>query len=161
MKKNWKDALKEIQEENKVKEVVTEASFSVGAVLYMALDRTEGIIPTEGFLDRKKYFIVIGFTPEGNAIGALLINSNINPNVICTDELITCQYPIKQADYPEILDYNSFIDCSEIFEIKKEKIIREGAIKGHLTEQDRSLVIDFLKETDIITTKEKKRYGIL
>jgi hypothetical protein len=63
------------------KKTVTENDFSVGTILYMSLDVNDGIIPKDGFFDRKKYFVVIGFTPEGNAIGALLVNSNINPHV--------------------------------------------------------------------------------
>jgi hypothetical protein len=159
--KDWKERLKKLQQENKEKEVVTESSFSIGTILYMVLDQNDGITPKYGYSDRKKYFIIIGFTPEGNAVGSLLINSDINPHVIRTEELISCQYPVKKADYPDVLEYNSYIDCSEIFEIRKEKIMTEGAVKGHLTEQDKELVINFLKETEVITTKEKKRYGIL
>jgi predicted rRNA methylase YqxC with S4 and FtsJ domains len=70
--------------------------------------------------------------------------------------LICCQYPVKQSDYPDVLEYNSYIDCSEIFEIGKEKIKKKGIVKGHLTEQDRELIINFLKETEVISVKEKK-----
>jgi hypothetical protein len=148
-------------EGSRQKKTVTENDFSVGTILYMSLDVSDGITPKDGFFDRKKYFVVIGITPEGNAVGALLINSNINPHVIYTEELICCQYPVKQSDYPAILEYNSYIDCSEIFEIGKEKIKKYGVVKGYLTEQDKELIIHFLKETEVISVKEKKRYGLL
>ncbi len=158
---DWKKQLEELQRKNREAENVTDESLVIGVILYMPLDESDGIVVTGGYDTRNKYFTIIGFTPEGNALGSLLINSNINQNIIITDELRECQYPIKKKDYPAILDYNSYIDCSEIFEIKLDKIKQKGLIKGKLTDQDKTLIIDFLKETEVIEPKKKRRYGLI
>lgn len=51
MNKNWKDILAKIQQKNEEKERVTEKSFSIGTILYMALDECDGIV-LKGYDDR-------------------------------------------------------------------------------------------------------------
>lgn len=40
-------------------------------------DEEDGLVLKDGYKDRKKYIVIIGFTPEGIAIGVLLLNSEI------------------------------------------------------------------------------------
>ena len=50
-----------------------------GDVFRLNLSKAEGIIPKKaGDEGRKKYFVVVGKDKEGNAIGFVLINSEIN-----------------------------------------------------------------------------------
>lgn len=51
-----------------------------GEVYRLRLSSSEGVVAkNKGDDGRKKYFIVIGKDQEGNAIGFVLINSEINP----------------------------------------------------------------------------------
>ena len=59
-------------------ERVDMSSVKIGDIIYVPLDEEDGLILKNGYDDRKKYIVVIGFTPEGVAIGALLINSEID-----------------------------------------------------------------------------------
>lgn len=54
------------------------SSVKVGDIIYVSLNEEDGLILKDGYDSRRKYIVVIGFTPEGVAIGALLINSKID-----------------------------------------------------------------------------------
>lgn len=137
------------------------SSVKIGDIIYVPLDEDDGLTLKDGYDDRLKYIVIIGFTSEGVAIGALLINSEIDPSKRSA-ELMDCQYPLLVRNYRDILDYDSWLDCSDIFELSKLKISeRKGKLKGHLTTEDLERVMDFLKKTEVFDTATKKRYGII
>lgn len=143
------------------KENVDVSSINIGDIIYVSLDEEDGLTLVDGYKDRRKYIVVIGFTPEGVAVGALLINSKIDPSKR-SQELLDCQYPLQARHYRAILDYDSWLDCSDIFEIPKLKISdKEGKMKGCLIDEDRERVMEFLKETDVFDNATKRRYGII
>ena len=108
-----------------------------------------------------KYLVIIGFTPEGNAIGSLLVNSEIDLSKR-SQELMDCQYPLQIRNYKHILDYDSWLDCSDIFEIPKSKLAEKGAKrKGCLIDEDRERILAFLRESDVFDNVTKRRYGLI
>ena len=134
-------------------EQVDMSSVKIGDIIYVPLDEEDGLILKDGYKDRNKYIVIIGFTPEGVAIGALLINS---------EELLDCQYPLMVRNYRDILDYDSWLDCSDIFELSKLKITeKNGKLKGCLISEDRERVMQFLRETEVFDNATKRRYGII
>lgn len=142
-------------------EKVSKSSLRIGDIIYVPLDEDDGLTLTSRYHTRKKYIVIIGFTASGNIIGSLLINSKITPSKY-SQEMLECQYPILVSNYPSILDYNSWLDCSEIFELSIEKIEkRNGLLKGCLIDEDRELVIKFIKETDIIDNFTKRKFGLI
>ena len=142
-------------------EKVDMSSVKVGDIIYVTLDEEDGLILNKGYNTRNKYIVIIGFTPEGIAVGALLINSKIDPSKR-SPEMLDCQYPMLLRNYPHILEYDSWLDCSDIFELSKEKISeREGRLKGCLTTEDKEHVLEFLKETDVFDIVTKRRFGLL
>ena len=137
------------------------SSIKVGDIIYVALDGDDGLILNKGYNTRKKYIVIIGFTPEGIAVGALLINSGIDPSKR-SPEMMNCQYPMLKRHYADILDYDSWLDCSDIFELSKEKISeRNGILKGQLTVDDKERVFDFLRDSDIFDNITKRRFGLI
>lgn len=143
-------------------ERVDMSSVKIGDIIYVPLDEEDGLILKNGYDDRKKYIVIIGFTPEGVAIGALLINSEIDSSKKRSEELLNSQYPLLVRNYRSILDYDSWLDCSDIFELSKLKITeKDGKLKGCLTPEDRERVMAFLKETEVFDNATKKRYGII
>lgn len=72
-------------------EQVDMSSVKIGDIIYVPLDEEDGLILKDGYKDRNKYIVIIGFTPEGVAIGALLINSEIDSSKR-SEELLDCQY---------------------------------------------------------------------
>ena len=113
-------------------ELVDMSSVKVGDIIYVSLNEEDGLILKDGYDSRRKYIVVIGFTPEGVAIGALLINSKIDSSKR-TEELLNCQYPLLVCNYRNILDYDSWLDCSDILELSKLKITEKN---GNLIDRE-------------------------
>ncbi len=154
-------ALKRLKAAMAKAEVVDMSSVKPGDIIYVSLDEANGLTLKEGYKERFKYIIIIGFTPEGTAVGALLINSTINPSKR-SQELLNCQYPLLARNYRAILTYDSWLDCSDIFELSTLKITEKGGkLKGCLIPEDRERVLQFLKETDVFDNATKRRYGII
>jgi len=139
---------------------ITDASFSTGKVLKMSLTEDDGIILKNKAIQRPKYFVVVGQDIENGLIGSLLINSNVNKNVINTKTLLDCQFPLQKKDY-DFLQYDSYLDCSELFELDKIKILQKGMEVGELTSKDCMLVMEHLRYSEVISPKLKKRYKII
>lgn len=142
-------------------EEVDMSSVKFGDIIYVRLDKDDGLTLKNGYNDREKYIVILGFTPKGTAVGALLINSGIDPSKN-SGELRDCQYPLMLYKYRDILDYDSWLDCSEIFELSKLKITeRHGRLKGCLIPDDKERVMEFLQETEVHDKATKKYYGII
>lgn len=138
---------------------ITENSFKIGSILKMTLDKSDGIIPKDGYKTRRKYFVVLGEIKEDRIVGSFFINSDINANVQTTRELQDCQILLEEANYPAILDYDSYLDCSDIFELDKTKIEAIGSQIGQLLETDISRVTEHIEKTGVISPKQKKKFG--
>ena len=158
---DFKDALNRLKSEIEKTESEGVSSAKVGDIIYVPMDEGDGLTLNRGFATRKKYIVIIGFTAEGIAIGALLINSKIDASKF-SPELLNCQYPLLSRNYRTILDYDSWLDCSDIFELSLTKIQeRNGLLKGSLTDEDRERVLDFLRETDVISNVIKRKFGLI
>lgn len=154
-------ALSKLKADIADREKVDMSAMKVGDIIYVPLDKGDGLTLKEGYKDRLKYIVIIGFTPEGVAVGVLLINSEIAP-FKRSKELMDCQYQLLHRHYKQILDYDSWLDCSDILEISKLKIADKGGrVKGCLTDEDKERVIEFLKDTEVFDNATKRRYGII
>ncbi len=154
-------ALSKLKADIADREKVDMSAMKVGDIIYVPLDKVDGLTLKEGYKDRLKYIVIIGFTLEGLAVGALLINSEIAPSKR-SEELKDCQYQLLHRHYKHILNYDSWLDCSDIFEISKLKIVDKGGrVKGCLTDEDRERVIEFLKDTEVFDNATKRRFGII
>lgn len=137
---------------------VKEENLVRGNVIYIPLSAEEGLIVTGGYKERNKYVTIIGATSDGFVIGSLLINTDPNDG---TPELGACQFPLKLKDYPSILDYDSWLDCSQLFRIAKKKVLSRGGFCGNIIQSDWDLILPFLRETEAISNKEKREFGII
>ena len=139
---------------------VTDERIAVGALIRMVLSEVDGLTFKDGRKEKPKRLVVIGVDRE-NALcfGSVLVNTKMNPQAQYSAEYLTAQYELKQEDYPEFLDYNSFVDCGELFSIPVERL-KQGEFFGFLNDADREGIFDILETSDIFSTKQKKRYGI-
>lgn len=147
-KKKKKKTFPQVKKENLVR----------GNVIYIPLSAEEGLVVTGGYTERKKFVTIIGETSDGFVIGSLLINTDPHD---ATPELGACQFPLKLKDYPSILDYDSWLDCSQLFRIAKKKVLSRGGFCGSIIQSDWDLIVPFLRETEAISTKEKREFGII
>lgn len=76
--------------------------------------------------------------------------------------MLNSQFPLRQADYPAILKIDpSYVNLGRIREMERERLDREAFYQGKLTDRDLELILTTLRESEVITPKEKKKYGIL
>ena len=139
---------------------VTDERMAVGALIRTVMSEADGLTFKDGRKEKPKRLVVIGVDRE-NALcfGSVLVNTKMNPQAQYSAEYLTAQYELKQEDYPEFLDYNSFVDCGELFSIPVERL-KQGEFFGFLNDADREGIFDILETSDIFSTKQKKRYGI-
>lgn len=142
----------------KVFPAINKAQLVRGSIVYLPLSAEEGLIITDGYEERNKFIVIVGLTADGFVIGSLLINTNANN---ATKELGNCQFPLYVKDYQTILDYNSWLDCSQLFRISCSKVLASGQYCGAVTQRDWDLVLPFLIENEAISNREKKEFGIL
>jgi hypothetical protein len=139
-----------------------ESTIKVGSVYRMKLTPAEGVIPKNiEDKSRNKYFVVVGFDEVGNAIGFVLINTDINPNL--TEEVKLLHYPILHKNYPFLENTNRFVDCNKIKRITREKfnsLFSPDSETGQLNEEDLQYIFSTIKESPTVTTKELLKYGI-
>lgn len=139
---------------------VTDERIAVGALIRTMLSETDGLVFKNGRTEKPKRLVVIGVDhQQALCFGSVLVNTKLNPKAQYSAEYISAQYELKQENYPEFLDYNSFVDCGELFSIPVERL-KQGEFFGFLTDEDRNGIFDLLETSDIFSTKQKKRYGI-
>lgn len=138
----------------------TDERIAVGALIRTVLSEADGLTFKDGRKEKPKRLVVIGVDRQ-NALcfGSVLVNTKMNPQAQYSAEYLTAQYELKQENYPEFLDYNSFVDCGELFSIPIERL-KQGEFFGFLSDADREGIFDILETSDIFSTKQKKRYGI-
>ena len=131
---------------------------SVGDIIYVELDQADGI-NTQGYPTRLKYVVVSGAKSDRKQIAAVLINSE---NDYSNDpEWQNEQYLLSQKNYANFLEYDSWLDCFEIKELKVRKIVaRKAEKKGHLNTYDLCIMMQKLKDSEFIDEHLKKVYGI-
>lgn len=140
--------------------VCTINNIRVGDIIYITLSRKDGLIVKWPHKTRRKYIVILGHDSDTLFLGYLLINSKSNKQRF--PAISSSQYLLKRNIYPNILNYDSWLDCSEIFEIEisnfNYKIIRKA---GQLTIQDLAGVLDLLKSSELISEEQKERFGII
>lgn len=131
----------------------------VGDIVYYDMDRADGIVPAPGYDTRLKYVIVAGAKSNSKEVCAVLVNTDNGYSM--EEDWQAEQYPIKQTDYPEILDHDSWIDCTDPKELKVSKIkAKKAERKGRLNPRDLANVMKHLKENAFIDSHIRKVYGI-
>lgn len=131
----------------------------VGDIIYYDMDRADGIVPRQGYDSRLKYVVVAGAKSNAKEVCAVLINTD---NDYSTDpDWQAEQYLIRKEDYPEVLDYDSWIDCTDPKKLKVSKIkAKEAEKKGRLNARDLANVMRHLKENDFVEPHTRKVFGI-
>lgn len=153
--------LRELQESYlREQRQVTNERIAIGALIRTVLSEGDGLTFKDGRTEKPKRLVVIGVDHDtALCFGSVLVNTKMSPRAQYSNEYLSAQYELKQEDYPEFLDYNSYVDCGELFSIPIEKL-KLGEFFGFLTDADREGIFDILETSDIFSPKQKKRYGI-
>ena len=152
--------LRELQDSylNEVR-AVTEEKLEIGSLIRTIIFVDEGLV-LKGRREKPKRLVIVGVDKDTKTcFGSVLVNTKMNPKAQYTDNYLKAQYLLEQANYPEFLKYDSYVDCGELFAIPLSKLL-SGEYFGKLTENDLNGIFRILETTDTLTTKEKKRFGI-
>lgn len=134
----------------------------IGSIYKKNMDESEDITPKGGMSFRPKYFVIVGSSEHGYYVAYVLVNKSINTNFICTKELLDTQYPLRIKDYPGIFTIDpSYLNLSRIREMEVTTLLSDATYCGELTDSDLCLVMQALKESPVLTGREKRRYGLL
>lgn len=133
-----------------------------GEVYRLNLSREEGIVPKNaGDEGRKKYFAVVGKDKEGNAIGFVLINSEINKHLPeCRRRL---HYLLRAADYDFLDEHDRYVDCSDFKKISKERfseLFSADKMKGKINKNDMAEIRKAICSYENVSVKLLKRFGL-
>lgn len=132
-------------------------SLSVGDIHYIPLGKEEQITAKDGKEFRNKYLIILGFDARGNAIGGVVVNSKVNPKLptTVTDFLM----PVTPSQFP-FLSHNSFINCSHLIVVKKEKFNR-NTIRYHVEDCElMRIIVGTLSECPLVNKQLLKEFSI-
>ena len=134
---------------------------AVGDIIEMDMDANDGLTLNEGYDTRRKFIVIIGKNSNGDLFGTFLINSEIDFRKR-NAEMMKHQYPMLKANYPEFLEYDSWLDCTDLFDLKRRKIVaRKAKHVSHLTTDDERQILNLVIHSDLITERLKKIYGLI
>lgn len=133
-----------------------------GDVFRMHLGDDEGVKgKNPGDDGRNKYFVIIGHDSEGNALGFVLINSEINKDL--PDKRKVMHYPLHAKDYPFLEGKDRFVDCSDFKVISQRKFTQlfgSQTSKGQIHKNDLSYIKTAVASYEDAEPKLMKRFGL-
>lgn len=146
----------EKEEENLVKSI---DDLKVGTVVYVEMDKNDGLVLNDGYPTRLKYVVVAGAKTNRKEVIAVLINSEADFSN--APDWKAEQYPLLQCNYPVFLVRDSWVDCTDpkVLTVRKLKA-KKAKVSGRLTPDDLNAVMTKLKGSDFIDTHTKKVFGI-
>lgn len=156
-----KGTLKSLRETaNQQARIKAREDLSPGDIIEMDMDANDGLVLKDGYATRRKFVVIVGRNSKGDLYGAFLINSEIdfskqNP------EMMQYQYRMLQKNYPGILEYDSWLDCTDLFDLKRRKIVaRKAMLRCRLTPDDHRNVIQIVRDSELIEEHDKHLFDI-
>ena len=132
-----------------------------GDVFRMRLTTREGVIPkNDGDSSRNKYFIVMGMTPDGDLVGFVLINSEVNQHIPLRAR--ESHYKILATDYP-FLQKDRYVCCGELKEIQTTVFFQrfQGDAVGHISEEHLDIIRGIIAMSADVPAQVLQDYGII
>lgn len=136
---------------------IVQNEVGAGDIYKITMSLTDGITLKDGYKTRDKYFVVLGFDPQGNVYGGIVFNSKINQNL----PPIIKQYhmPVSAKDYP-FLSYDSFLNCSQLM-ITTSTRLMQGEKVGTMNINDFELIRRTVCSYPNAVPYELKRFGLI
>ena len=114
---------------------------------------------------KEKFIVILGVDAGKIWVGTLFINSEKNVNFIKTLEQHGLQFIIKASNY-EFLDYDSFINASNIIRRQFEKLVdiiiaRDGRYLTQIIPKDFDYIRARMADSKVVSTADKKDFGLI
>lgn len=155
------DVLKDLHAQIQESSLVRSADdIQIGDIIYVEMDRNDGIVLVDGYDTRLKYIVVAGSKSDKKEFAVVLINSeaDFSDDPDWKGE----QYLLRHSDYAGVLEHDSWIDCTDpkILSLRKMKA-KKASKKGYLVERDLVNVTQKLKNSEFIDERTKKVYHLV
>lgn len=114
---------------------------------------------------KEKRLILVGASWDKLHFASVFINTDINPNIFATQELIDLNYEMSAADC-EFLDHDSFADCSKLKSRATSwlhSVVTDdpSRVLGTLSADQLQEIRNRIKSAPTISKNEKKNFGLL
>lgn len=128
----------------------------IGQVLKMDMYPSDRVTPKRNADHKEKRFVIIG-KHEDKLVAALLINSNINPNLF--SRIGPYQHLIRSSDY-DFLDHDSYIDGYSLREFEVARVMESARYLGAVDEADLAEAIKHVCDSPDVKPFLLKKYGL-
>lgn len=109
-------------------------------------------------VDHEKFLIVAGVADDRILVCSVMINSEINLYIQSRPRMLSCQVPLKAADY-DFLSHDSYANCSQTIRAKFEVFMEdERRYCGILNEADLTQVQQRIIASGALTLDEIEKY---
>lgn len=109
-------------------------------------------------IDYEKFLIIAGVADDRILVCSVMINSEINQYIQRRPRMLSCQVPLKSADY-EFLSHDSFANCAQPIKAKLESfIVDDMKYCGLLNETDPTQVQQRIIASGTLTVDEMNTF---
>jgi len=114
---------------------------------------------------KEKRWVIVAINTDFGMIACTLINSEVNINVFPTEELQALHLPLIKGEDKPYIDYDCFLDCSEIVELSYDEVATHleeepGCHLGQMGDKELGATHQLLKSARTISPRVKRMYGI-
>lgn len=114
---------------------------------------------------KEKRFIVVGTNSDSNEAAVIFINSELRLHANWNITFKNAQKLLK-SDNREFLDKDSYVDCARLYKknlrsLKENLKENPGLIIGNLSENDEKLIFGTLSGSQLLSTKEKRKFNLI
>lgn len=137
-------------------EELRKQAVGIGQVLKMDMYPSDRVMPKKGADHKEKRFVIIGKKGD-KLVAALLINSQINPNLFF--RIGPYQHEIS-ADKYDFLDHTSYIDGYSIREFDAQRVMKSAKYLGAIESDDLVEVVGLVCSSPDVKPYLLKKYGL-
>jgi len=146
-----------------VRESLICAHADEGSVFRMHLGKEEKVRGKKpGDDGRNKYFVTLGQDSEGEMIGLVLIDSEINAFLPqCRKD---AHLKVSASKYGFLDGKDRFVDCSDFKMMRRERfsaMFNASSMKGHIDKEDMARIRSAVASYEDASPKLLKRFGLL
>ena len=112
-------------------------------------------------IDHEKFLIIAGVADDRILVCMVLINSEINQYIQRRPRMLSCQVPLKSADY-KFLSHDSFANCAQPIKAKLESfMVDDMKYCGLLNETDLTQVQQRIIASGTLTVDEMNTFFLM
>lgn len=111
-----------------------------------------------------KYIVLIAIDENSATYATIFINTDINMNILNTDELLNLQIELTPANCPAV-EHNCYADCSRLSERPTTHVVglvekNADSHRGQLSKEHFDEVLSKLKSASTIIPIQKKKFNL-